>query len=480
VSSEEITLRRIAALKASPILFARTVLGIDPWEGEGNEDSQSKFLSLVTTHKRLAVRSGHKTGKSAALATIALWAYATEPGTRVVLVAPTWRQVEEVVWREVRTLWKRAEERGFAMAGRLYDRADHGAVGPGGRQIMGISTDDPDRFSGISGRRVFYIVDEASGVDDAILEAIEGNAAGGAWIIFTGNPTRTEGGFYRAFHEEAPLWRTLHISSERTPNARTGEALFPGLATRDWVQEKRTLWHPHDTHPLYSVRVRGDFPAQGSTSVFSLQRIDEAIRRWTPQTDASLDQLPLHIGVDCARFGDDKNAVAIRRGKYVFPIVTFGGLDSIGVAGKVRKIVHEKLTSLERFGSRKKPRVQVDVIGIGAGVFDQLRTFDELEVVPVNVGAGATEETYSNLRAQVYFAASEWVADGGTLPDDNELKAELLAPQYAFDQRGRIKIEPKDDIKKRIGRSPDKADALTLCVYQAPVWSPKPFALQGL
>ena len=110
------------------------------------------------------------------------------------------------------------------------------------------------------------------------------------------------------------------------------------------------------------------------------------------------------------------------------------------------------------------PLVRVDVIGVGAGVADLLRYNNQVECVGVNVATSATIEEYALLRDQVWFGLKKWLKDGGAIPSDPKLEAELVAPTYAFDLRGRIKVEPKEKIKERLRRSPDRADALALAV----------------
>ncbi len=478
-------MRSIDRWRRDPVAFAQEVLGIDPWTDEPGRDSQATVLRSNAFDLTSYTRSGHKTGKSTDAAIIALWNYSLFPGVRVIMTAPTWRQVEEVVWREVGILYRRALKRGYDLGGKLAERPDRGLRGPQDREVWGFSTDDPDRFSGISGARVVYLLDEAAGIEDAIDEAIEGNRAGGAQKHGYGNPTQTTGFFFRAFHEESNLGVTHHLNSERTPNARGDGAPRPGLATAAFIERARVKWHPHETHPIYGYRVRGDFPAQASHSVFGLAAVQAATQRWTPHCPERALPHRLEVGLDCARFGDDSNVVQALRGWYAYMPKATAGQDSIQVAGWARKVVNDLRTPQER-SRGPKPRVKVDVIGIGAGVFDQLKaSAPELEVVPVNGSSSPTTEPtdgdpgFTNLRAEMHFAAADWIATGA-LPPDAELRSELLAIRYSFHRLGPLKVEEKDEIKKRIGRSPDRSDALTLAVHDPKVWTPKRFNVGAL
>lgn len=484
--------RKLARLRATWTQKARShrrmaIVSVDPLPGL--HDAQCIEVDSPS-HLYLCGESMVPTHNSRFMAAIALWFYEFFVGVRVVMTAPTWPQVDEVVWREIGILWRDCRKRGIDLGGRLYKTADNGVVGPGDRQIFGRATDEPDNFSGISAPLVVYLVDEGSGVDDGIQEAIEGNMAGGAWLITMGNPTQLVGWFNRAFHEESHLWKTYHLSSERTPLARglpmvdrLGKPVR-GLATLEYVAGRKLAWGEDD--PRYWIRVKGDFPVAGASSVVSLAALEAAVRRWVrePLLMPGLGMSRLEIGLDCARFGDDKNALCPRRGHWIGDIPTKGSMNSIDVAGWARELILKMRTHREETGQSKRPLVKVDVIGIGAGVYDQLKAIgkDDLEVVPVNVSEEATstdEPGYTNLRAQISFGVADFLKSGGMLPADSELRSELLAPQYGFDVRGRLKVESKDDIKKRLGRSPDKADAVALAIYEAPVWDGGAFTMKG-
>jgi len=124
-----------------------------------------------------------------------------------------------------------------------------------------------------------------------------------------------------------------------------------------------------------------------------------------------------------------------------------------------------------RSGERERVRINVDGIGVGSSVVDALRRHEacaegDVFVVDVNVGESADDEDHSNLRSQLWFGLRTWLIEGGAIPDDDSLESELLAPTYTFDARGRKKVMSKEDIRKVIGRSPDRADALCLAVYR--------------
>ena len=439
---------------SDPVSFARNFLGFDPWE------KQAEIMQAIAVNRRVAVRSGHKIGKSRLAVSIAEWFWATKKNARVILTAPTGRQVREILWREITSLHQHAV---IPLGGQLLRTPSGGLTADDGRQIIGFSTDTGEAFSGVSGENVLYIVDEASGYDELIFEAIEGNRAGGASLLLLGNPTQTSGTFYRAFNEERNRWVTFHVSSLEAVEWQERNHRIPGLATREWIEEKkRDGW---EGTSLWDVRVAGDFPREGSNTIIGLALIEAAQKRWR---DAKPDMAQrLRIGVDVARFGDDEAVIQSVRNDYAFPAVAFHALDGPQLASKVLDEAR-----LRRRDILEKPVVNIDVIGVGVGPYDVLKHEKEIECHPINVGESSTvltpagEPGFSLLRDQLWFGCRDWFKADGCLPVDGKMEADLVAAKYGYDARGKIKVEAKNDMKKRLGRSPDRGDALCLAVYE--------------
>jgi phage terminase large subunit len=439
-----------------PVVFARERLGVTPWS------RQAEIIRSLLVHKRVAVRSGHKVSKSNSAACIALWWVCHFPNSRVIMTAPTDRQLNDILWGEIKRLYRSAK---IPIGGKLFARASHGLRFDDGRQIIGFATKQPERFAGYSGPHMLFIIDEGSGVDEQIYEVIEGNRAGGASLIVFSNPTRTSGTFYEAFRNREG-WHLIHVSSLESPNM-TGEAQISGLANADWVEEKKKDWGENSSR--FQIRVLGNFAHQAENCVIGMEMVDEATDRWKT-TENLWKEYPLEIGVDVARFGDDETVIQPVRGKWAYEPIVLHHQDVVAVANAVRQVAIELRHGLE------VPDVRVDVIGVGAGVADVLRTFEEVRVYDVNVAEVPTVEpepgdpSYERLRDQLWFGIRAWLKDGGCLPDDPKLHGELLAPTYKFTIAGKLKVEPKDELKKekRLKRSPDRADALALAVYKAP------------
>jgi phage terminase large subunit len=445
----------LAKYADDPCAFARDVLGVELTA------RQQEALIAVCLHRRVALRSGHRVGKSRIAAVAALWFVCTHPGARVILTAATARQVREILWREVRLLYRQAR---IPLGGELAETPAGGLRWPDGREVFGLATDQPERFAGLAGAHLLFVCDEASGIAEEIYEALRGNLAGGGRAFLIGNPTRVSGTFYDAFTRGAGVWRGLHISSLESPNV-TGEAEVPGLATSEWIDEMRAEYG--ETSPVYQVRVLGEFPTGAADTVFPLGLVDAAKERWlsAPTSGAAFQSLgPITVGCDPARFGDDETAVVVRRGNVALRPLTFRGQDTVQVASRVLEIIEEHRAKDE------KATVRVDVIGIGAGVADQLKRAPHVVVEEINASASPESSTYARTRDELWFTARDWLKAGGCLPPDTRLEAELLAPKYAFTATQKIQVESKDDIKKRLKRSPDRADAFCLAVYELERW----------
>ncbi len=335
-------------------------------------------------------------------------------------------------------------------------------IWPDGREIRGFTTATPEQMAGFSGNELLFIIDEASGFPDDIFEAVEGNLAGGGKIAAFGNPTKTTGFFFEGFRSQSRQWHRLHISSRESPNVISNAEVIPGLATTEWCDHMLAKYKSKK-HPSYMVRVDGDFPEHSSDALIGLASVGKAKARYA---DYEPQGLARTIGIDPARFGDDETIVQpVADDIYAYDARALVGADGPTVAVATFAIIRELGWQDDTV------TVRVDGIGIGAGVLDSLMLLSDesglsLLVVDVNVSERADEPDYPNLRSQLWFAIGEWLDESGAIPDDKELEQELLAPRKFVDARGRLVAESKDEIRKKIKRSPNRADALALAIYR--------------
>jgi phage terminase large subunit len=427
--------------QADPVGWAEDFLDVHLWS------KQREVLESVFNNRRTVVRSCHSAGKTfTAAVTVLAFAYLKRP-CKIVTTAPTWYQVTDLLWSEIRRLYRdRLEPKGFrgdVLTTRLRLSADHFATG--------ISPNESVNFQGFHSENILVICDEAPGVDREVLEGAESlMASGNAHMLWIGNPTIPSGHFYDAFR--VGEWERISISAYDTPSF-TGEAIPADmnkvLISKSWVEEKKREWGPESA--LWASRILGVFPDSTDEQLISLHEVEQAVgRRVRPDGEVVM-------GVDVARFGSDETVILVRRGDEVLDIQSRNQTDMMEICGLVQ---HTRA----RFNV---DRVQVDEIGLGAGVIDRLREMG-VEAVGVNSARKAAEsDKYFNLRTELWFLIKDFLQHC-SLPDYPKLTEDLSAPQYSFTSRGQYRLEGKDDIKKRIGRSTDFGDALAIALYQPP------------
>lgn len=420
-----------------PVGYVREVLHVEPWE------KQRQILEAVRDHRRVAVRSCHHSGKTWCAAAIVHWFCRSFDPALVITTAPTDRQMRKLLWYEISR-----HQQGANLSGRLQQTELEASPT---QRAYGFSTNTPERFQGWHSPNILVVVDEASGVPEQIYEAIEGVLTSeNARLLLIGNPNYPLGTFYNAFR--SPLYHTFHISAYDVP-----ATLLPS----GWKEERAQEWG--EESPVYQVRVLGEFPDQAEDALIAMRWVTAAMEREIePAGDCVL-------GVDIARYGTDESVCCVRRGSVVVRLETWRGSDTMATAGRVAALGRE-------YGAQ---RIQVDEIGIGAGVLDRLQG-DGLPAVGVNVGEAASDsEHYANKRAEIFFALQERFKTGDiSLPDDSTLLAQLTSLKFVYTPQGKLKIESKEDMRKRGLPSPDRADALALAFCQQTGFS-QPVSLVG-
>jgi hypothetical protein len=460
-----------------PVAFFREVLGVEPWH------RQVEIIEAIRDYPRVAIASGHKVSKSHTAAGVALHFYCSYPDARVVMSSTTARQVDQILWRELRIMRARsgrcvackdADPDGHLIPkpcphsavidGDIGELARTGLKSEDFREVVGFTARESEAVAGVSGRNLLYIIDEASGVPDVIFEAIGGNLAGGGRVVLFGNPTRNEGEFFDAFHGKSQLYKTLRVSSEESPNVVAGKTVIPGLATRDWITEKRIEWG--EDSALYQVRVLGRHATHEDGKAFTLHAIAESEARHAETPEAGR----LFIGIDPAGESGlgDEAAFAARRGLKILALQTFRGLTEQQHIGRA-------LGMISTHGlPRETPVIVVDREGpIGTKVYSELRVLASkapppFELVSVRASDRAVRkpQIYDRIKDELVANLAQWMRDGGALVEDAKLERELHAHEWTQAINGRLKITSKDVVRKTIGRSPDRMDAVALSCWE--------------
>lgn len=421
----------------NPVRMVEDLFGIHP------DEWQAEALMSLATEDRVAIRSGHGVGKSALMSWAILWWMFTRYPCKVACTAPTSHQLNDVLWGEIakwigmlpdswRDLINVKSERVELISNPL----ESFAVARTARK------EQPEAFQGFHSENMLFIVDEASGVEDVIFEVGSGSmSTKGAKTLMAGNPTRVTGYFHDAFHKMRTNWHTIQV------NCETSKMVNP-----EWVEAMRRQYGQDSD--IYRVRVLGEFPRGDDNAVIPLYLVEEAIGR-----DVEPNEGKVIWGVDVARFGGDKSALAKRcKNTVLEPIKTWQGKDLMQTVGII-------VREYEDTPHDKRPdMILVDSIGLGSGVVDRLRE-QGYPARGINVAESPSVDSdkYARLRDELWWKLREWLESRDCLlPDQQDLVGDLTTPTFEILSSGKIKIESKSDIKKRLPRSPDLADALCL------------------
>lgn len=388
-------------------------------------------------------------GKDWIAARLVAWWVST--GGVAVTTADTFRQVRDILWRELRRAHRRGELPGAIPA--VECRWENGEA-----WAIGIKPDDtnPEGFQGIHARKVLVVADEANGIGAELMEAMKGLVVNAeSRILAIGNPHEPSGPFFEMCRSATA--HVIHISVFDTPNF-TGEAVDAKaqaeLVSPFWLEQRRA--EGLEGTPWWTAKVEGKFPDSASDQLIPLALVERA---------REVDHLPDAkdaAGLDVARFGSDDSALVEGSGNGPELVTVVHGHDTMAVAGLGARYLRERRGSLA-----------VDVIGVGSGVYDRLRE-QRLpgSLIEVNAGAGSADpDRMANLRAELWWSVREALYRGDIslrrLDDATyaRLRAELTGPTYRLTSSGKVQVEAKEEMKARGLPSPDLADAFCLWHY---------------
>ena len=468
-------LRRAREALLDPVQFSQRVLKRDLWE------TQRAILRSIAAgpRSRTSVKSCHASGKTFDAADAVLWWIAHDRAAVAVTTSPSWLQVVFQIWGEIRRAVRSSRVQFPEPNQTLLQLSDENFA-------IGISTNEPERFSGWHGRKVLVVIDEAPGVRAFIHEAIEGIRAGGdVRILELGNPTVPSGPFFDHHTGQRTTWSCLTISAFDTPNLAplvpaTLAKVLPTLAERErderlvglladlsseqldqnvrpylinrrYVLEKWDEWG-RSGNPLWDARVMGRFPKQADNALIPLGWLEDAKARPAEDPGGRLE-----IGIDVAGPGEAETVVYVRCGAAILAFAAFNQPDPRG------EVVH----FLQPYKAREH-LIKVDSIGLGYYFLRHLLDLG-FTAAGVNVGLPARDtERFVNRKAELYWALRERAEDGALagLTDEATI-AQCCGILYRHDARGRVAVESKDDIRLRGAKSPDRAEALMLTCADA-------------
>ncbi len=450
--------QRIPQYRKSPVLFAREVLLFEP-----DEWQQAALMDLAENAK-VAIKSGQGVGKTSLEAVALLWFLCCYPYPRIVATAPTKQQLHDVLWSEV-SKWmskspllskilkwtktyiylKNYEKRWFAVAR---------------------TATKPENMQGFHEDNMLFIVDEASGVADPIMEAILGTLSNANnKLLMCGNPTRTSDTFFDAFNSDRVLYKCHTVSS--MDSLRTNKENIDVLIRK----------YGRDSNVVL-VRVFGEFPKQEDDIFISLSIIEQCI---STLYELPEKQVSPHIifGVDVARFGDDETIIYQNIQGKLKMAKHRRGQDLMATVGDIVSLYREIVKKCPNYKGRIY--VNIDDTGLGGGVTDRLRevkreeNLNRLFVIPINAAERIETDTkegkeaaehYNNITTHMWAVLRDLLENKQVqIEDDAETVAQLSTRKYFIASNGKLELESKKEMKKRKLGSPDRADAAALCVY---------------
>jgi hypothetical protein len=451
--------------------------------GQGLTDYQAEIADSLPKKKRVAVRGPHGLGKSGLSATVVLWFANTREAAgvdwKVLTTASAWRHLTKYLWPEIHkfanmTNWEQLGRPVYHERSELLDltlKLRFGAA-------SAVASSKPEHIEGAHADSLLYLIDEAKIVPDESWDAIEGAFSGGrpdglpeAFALAVSTPGPPTGRFYD-IHRRAPGFEDWHVR-----HVKLEEAIAAGRISKEWAAQRALQWGVDSAR--YANRVLGEFHADDEDGLIPLSWVEAAISRWEEWNDDGRPQLEgrQSVGADIARSGSDRTIFAHRTGAAITDLVEHPRQDTMKTTAALIPLVNKGMLAGPD-GQPAEPRVVavVDSIGVGGGVVDRMR---ELKLpVLAYTGSAKTlfrdrtkEYVFNNTRSAAYWHMRELLdpAYGSTLmlPPDDLLVTDLTTPTWEIGTGvpPRIVVEKKEELVKRLGRSPDRGDAVVMAFW---------------
>lgn len=434
------TLKRWAR---NPIAMVQEEFHVEPdaWQAEA--------LRLFPISQRLALKACKGPGKTTVLAWLILNFLGTRPKPKIGCTSITGDNLDMNLWPELAKwmavsrffgemfVWSntRIEHRVFPAewfaAARTWPKTANADA-------------QANALAGIHADYVMFILDESGGMPQAIMTTADAVLASckEGHVVQAGNPTHTTGPLYAACTTQRHLWAVVTITGDPDNPARSPRIRL------DWAREQIALYGRDN--PWVKVNVLGEFPESSINALLGVEDVQRAMARHVPPDAYNWAQK--RLGVDVARFGDDRTVIFPRQGCAAFQPVVLRNMRTTDIAARVAKGQREWFRGEEGM-------IFIDDTGHwGHGVIDNLVSAG-IDCIPLVYHAKAIDPRFKNRRAEFWMQGAEWVKREGCLPNIPALVPELTEPTYTF-VGGVFVIEDKDQIKMRLQRSPDLADAL--------------------
>jgi hypothetical protein len=437
---------KIKLWREKPQAFVRDVFKVTP------DAWQDEVLEAFPHQRRMAMKACKGPGKTTVEAWLAWNFLATRVNPKAAATSISGDNLRDNLWSEMAKwqakspllqdqfewtktrIFLKARPETWWMSARTWSRSAD--ANEQGKALAGLHED-----------YILFILDESGGIPDAVMATAEAalSSCVEGHIVQAGNPTNLEGPLYRACTSERRLWHLTEITADPDDPKRTPRV------KAEWAREQIEKYGRDN--PWVLVNVFGKFPPGSLNALIGPDEMKEAMER--RYDEGAYGKAAKVLGVDVARFGDDASVIFPRQGLRAFMPIKYRNIDGVQGAGAVAR----------KWGDWGADACFVDDTGgFGASWIDNLR---QLGRKPIGIGfaSASTDPRYHLKRSEMYFSAVEWIKGGGALPNVPELTAAMTQTTYTFKGDAML-LEPKDQVKLKLGYSPDDADAFALTFAQ--------------
>jgi hypothetical protein len=437
--------------RARPLIFMRDVLDFEPLEW------QAECAELYLQNPRLAMVASKGVGKTGLLASLIWHFFITGMDPKVAVLSITKDHLKSNLWAELSRYRDRSKLLTLSTHGgteRITMKQKEEFCFIDARSFPK-SADENQQASALAGLHadwVMFAIDEGGMIPDAVFSTADAALSTGdspkkrARLLVTANAEQPAGIIYKATKGTlTQKWATYRITGDPDDPKRSP------LVAKEWAQEQIDLYGRD--HPWVQVNVLGQYPTTSSQLLLTEEEIDNAMKKNIEEREVANAQN--RLGVDVARGGTDSTVLARRRGLKAYQMELLpSSLTGPDVSGKIQFLALE---------SRLERVFVDDTGGYGSSVVDALGAASmALDTVPIKFNASAQDKLrYFNKRTEMWVRMRDWVRKGGALPNDPHLKSDLMAPKI-YILGSVMRLEEKEQIRARLGRSPDRGDALAL------------------
>jgi phage terminase large subunit len=461
--------RKIREWRLDAVLFVREVFGVEPdaWQVQ----ALRAFSNQDNAKFRISMQACVGPGKSAVLAWCG-WNFLLCYGEignhpKGAAVSVTADNLKDNLWPEFSKWQSRSPilMQAFKWTKERIFSVDHPETWFLSARSYSKSADPEEQgrtLSGLHSKYVLALIDESGEIPTAVAKAAEQALSerdcSFGRILQAGNPSSLDGLLYAAATTLSDLWHVIRI---------TGDPDDPNRSPRidiEWARQQIKQYGRDDPWVMYSIL--GLFPPSSINALLGPDDVMKAIARNARKED--YEYVQKRLGVDVARFGADRTILGPRQGLRWFKPIEMRGV-------RTQEIVARVL--LAHMNWKQEMDFVDGTGGYGAGVVDGLIVAGR-SPFEYNASSKASDPRFYNLRAECWWRMAEAIKRGASLPEGvTGLQKELCAPTYTF-KNGKILIEDKDQIKKRLGFSPDIADSYSM-TYALPDM-PASTSLQGI